>query len=326
MPQKSKDKFSPFEQELAHSLADLPPRKMCLIGVSGGMDSMALLHGMMSLGFKNLIVCHLDHALRGRASKTDAKFVMQTAHQLGLDFEAARAYTQDYASACGKSIELAARDLRYAFFEECSRRRKCRRLLLAHQANDQVETCLFQFFRGSGAAGLAGMRKIAKRGSLQIIRPMLGITREKIENYVHERKIRFREDATNIEASYTRNRIRHQVIPTITRSFGPSFKEAILRASEIFRQENDWMEMQVPRFASKLPCHQLRLMHPALQYRTVLRWLRERGVPEPGFLETRRILSLLDLKNGPAKINLPGNFHARRRTGEIFIERGPSRK
>ncbi len=290
-------------------------RRPFLVGVSGGRDSMALLHALRALGFEKLIVCHLDHGLRGQISRADAGFVRRSAE--GGEF--ARARTKDYAEAGHRSTELAARELRHAFFCECAKRRRCRRLLLAHHADDQVETCLFQFLRGSGAAGLAGMKPVSTRGGLTVIRPMLAVSRKEIDSYVAEKKIRFREDLTNATAAHMRNRIRHDVIPAIRQAFGDSFRAAILRASEIFRIEDAWVESHVPQVSARLSCKQLRELPDALRHRAVLRWLKQSGVPEPGLAETRRVLALLDHESSPAKVSLPGRLHARRRAGEIFL-------
>jgi len=295
-----------------------PRGRALLVGVSGGRDSMALLHALKRLGFQKLVVCHLDHGLRGKLSREDAKFVSRQAALMGFEAETARARTKEFAKASGRSIETAARELRRAFFLECSKRRRCRRLILAHHTDDQVETCLFNFLRGSGAAGLAGMRPQSTQNGLRIIRPMLEISRDEIDGFVAANKIPFREDHTNAETAHTRNRIRNLVIPAIAPLFGESFQQAVLRASQIFRQEDEWMESQIPKVGEKLSCAGLRAMPDALRHRTVLRWLRQNRVPEPGFSETRRVLSLLDT-SGPAKVSLPGNHHARRRAGEIFL-------
>ena len=279
---------------------------------------MGLLHALKRLGFQKLIVCHLDHGLRGKRSRGDAKFVFKQAALLGFETESARARTKEFAKETGRSLEAAARELRRAFFLECSKRRRCRRLLLAHHADDQVETCLFNFLRGSGAAGLAGMRPESTQNGLRIIRPMLEIPRKEISAFVAAKRIPFREDHTNAGSEHTRNRIRNLVIPAIAIAFGESFRSAVLRASQIFRIEDEWMESQTPEVSEKLNCAALRAMSDALRHRAVLRWLRRSAVPEPGFFETRRVLSLLDTK-GPAKVSLPGNLHARRRAGEIFL-------
>ncbi len=281
---------------------------------------MALLHALRRIGFHNLIVCHLDHGLRGKSSRADAAFVAKQAALMGVPLESARARTEDFAKVTGRSLETAARDLRHAFFLECSKRRRCRCLLLAHHADDQIETCLFNFLRGSGAAGLAGMKPDTTRNGLRVIRPMLEIPRGDIDKFVETQKIPFREDHTNAESKHTRNRIRNLVIPAISQAFGESYRQAILRASHIFRQEDEWMESLTPEVSKELSCAGLRSMPDALRHRTVLRWLRKNRVPEPGFAETRRVLSLLDVEAGPAKVSLPGNLYARRRAGVLFLD------
>lgn len=311
----------PVDAAVAASMEKHQRRRTFLVGVSGGRDSMALLHALKRLGFQNLIVCHLDHGLRGKSSLADAAFVAKQAALLGFSLESARARTREFAKATGRSLETAARDLRHAFFLECAKRRRCRCLLLAHHADDQVETCLFNFLRGSGAAGLAGMKPDTTRNGLRVIRPMLNIPRGDIDDFVHAQKIPFREDHTNAESKHTRNRIRNVVIPAISQAFGESYRQAVLRASQIFRQEDEWMESLTPEVSQTLSCTSLREMPDALRHRTVLRWLRKNRVPEPGFAETRRVLSLLDTVAGPAKVSLPGNLHARRRAGVLFLGR-----
>ncbi len=130
----------------------------CLIGVSGGRDSVALLHALVEHGFRRLVVCHLDHGLRGNAGRADARFAASMAAKYDLPFELGRVSVPALVRAGKQSIETAARDARFAFFAGVAARRRCRQVLLAHQADDQIETLLFNLFRGTGPAGLAGMR------------------------------------------------------------------------------------------------------------------------------------------------------------------------
>ena len=301
------------------ALSGISKTKKLLVGVSGGRDSMVLLHALQRLGFRKLVVCHLDHDLRGKASRADAAFVRRHSLQAGLAFESARAETQTYAATNKKSLELAARELRHAFFAECARRHRCRRLLLAHHADDQIETCLFNFLRGTGPAGLAGIKPVSFLGTLALHRPLLAISRDEIDRYRKLHRIAFREDATNAEALHTRNKLRHEILPAIERALGPSFRKAIPRAAEILRAEDEWMSSLVPPFGKNLSCRELRAMPLALQRRTVRAWLGAQGVPEAGWEETSRVLSLLN-SAGPAKVNLPGGLHARRRAGVLFLE------
>ena len=301
-------------------MTGLSKRKKLLVGVSGGRDSMVLLHALLGAGFKNLVVCHLNHTLRGRSSDADARLVVSEARRAGLRLEHAKARTAEFAASEKKSLELAARELRMAFFQECAAREKTKSLILAHHADDQVETCLFNFLRGTGAAGLGGMKPISQLGKLTVHRPLLGVTRTQIEDFRKRHKVRFREDASNAGLEHTRNKLRHRVMPLLSEIMGESYSSAILRASEILRGEEEWMSSLVPECPAELHCKDLRDMPPALRSRVILRWLREGGVPEVGHAETRRVLSLLDTVNGPSKVNLPGNHHARRRSGVLFLE------
>lgn len=281
---------------------------------------MALLHALHELGYRHLVVCHVNHGLRARAALRDAALVRAAARRLGYACEATRVRTADIARREGKSLEWAGRDLRRAFFAQCSRKYRCRSLFLAHHAGDQVETILFNFLRGTGTAGLGGMHPSSTWNRLEILRPMLGIPREEIIAFVRSRRIPHGEDATNADPVHTRNRLRHAVIPVLSEAIGPSFPESVLRAAEILREEHAWMESLLPPDTERLSCAALRSMPLALQRRIVRRWLGARGLPEAGFHEVRLVLSLLNDGSGPAKVNLPGSRHARRTAGKIFLE------
>jgi tRNA(Ile)-lysidine synthase len=295
-------------------------RKKHLIGVSGGHDSVALLHILAEAGWANLVVCHLDHGLRGAKSRGDSAFVRKLAERLGYPCETAVARTKARAREKSESLELAARTLRHEFFAECAKRHRCFRLILAHHADDQVETILFNFLRGTGAAGLAGMETIGALGKFAVFRPMLEVSRRQISAYATEHRIRFREDASNASLLHTRNRIRHTLIPAIEASVGPSFHAALRRAARIFGEEHALLESLLPPEGAEMSCAELRALPLALRRRATLRWLRSHEITDAGFAEVERVLSLLDPASGPAKINLPGNLHARRRQGKIFIE------
>src|SRR5207302_5673422 len=149
--------------KVASLVSSCPTAECHLIGVSGGRDSVALLHLLVSLGFEKLIVCHLDHSLRGRASGTDARFVQRLAKKLGVDFAFEKNEVARLAKENRLSIETAARRARYEFFAKVARENKCCTLFLAHHADDQVETFLFNLFRGAGSEGLGAMRFEATR-------------------------------------------------------------------------------------------------------------------------------------------------------------------
>ena len=300
-----------------------PPDERCLIGVSGGRDSVALLHLLLGAGFKRLTVCHLDHGLRAE-SREDARFVAALAKQLGINAVIARENVAARAKRKRLSLETAAREARYAFFARVARAEKCPRLFLAHHADDQAETFLFNLFRGSAAAGLAAMRPLTSRTvggvTLQIARPLLGMWREEIDAFIAEHALPFREDASNTDPRHTRNRLRHEIIPAIERALGRDIRRAVWRAAEILRDEDDFLAArpELRDIPETLETTALRAQPVALQRRIIHAWLKSQGVADVGFAEVESVRGLLAGRR--AKVNLPGGLHARRRAKQIFLD------
>lgn len=306
-------------------MASTNTSKKLLVAVSGGADSVALLHLLIDAGYRHLIVAHFNHLLRGSASNSDALFVEKLASKLSLPFEAGSEDVGSIAREQKISIETAARQARYGFLAVCARRHRVTSLLLAHHADDQLETCLFNFLRGSGPAGLAGMRPISKRSiagtSLNLHRPLLKVSKKELLSYLEQRRLPHREDSSNMMAVTSRNKLRLKVIPMIEKFFGPSFRVSIGRNSAIFADEEDFLaSLADPMSAQeKLSLSILRQLHPALRRRVLHSWLKNHGILDPGFAEVERTASML-MEGGPAKINLPENRYARRRSGLLFIE------
>jgi tRNA(Ile)-lysidine synthase len=304
---------------------DFPNSACYLIGVSGGRDSIALLYSLGDLEFKNLVVCHLNHQLRGRSSNADARFVEKLAANCHLEAEIGSANVRMLASKRKTSIETAGREARYGFFAQVAKRRRCRAIFLGHHADDLVETFLINLFRGTGSAGLGAMREVSTRSidgvELTIVRPLLGVWRKEIDNYVRKHRLTFREDASNKTLNPLRNRIRHRVIPGLEKVVGRNIRAAIWRAAAIAGEEEDWMDGQLSDSSDvELSVANLRALPVALQRRAILKWLRAQKVSEIGFDVVERVRSLADHDAGPAKVNLPQDRHARRRAGRIFIE------
>ena len=312
-------------ESLRRELSGISLRKKLLVAVSGGADSVALLHLLLEAGHRNLVVAHFNHRLRGNASEVDATFVSNLTAKLGLPCEIGAADVRKLASSLKCSLETAARDARYSFLAATARRHRTRSVVLAHHADDQVETCLFNFLRGSGIAGLAGMKPRSQRIiddlELDLIRPLLSLPKSDLLDYLKARRIRFREDATNAVADASRNKLRLKALPLIEELLGPSFRGSIVRNARLLADEEEFLSGITSPIAARetLPVKLLRELHPALRRRILHGWLRNRGVEEPGFAEVERVGSLLEPK-GPAKVNLPAGRHARRRAGLLFIE------
>ncbi|HWB60229.1 MAG TPA: tRNA lysidine(34) synthetase TilS [Chthoniobacteraceae bacterium] len=306
--------------------SSLDPKRPCLVGVSGGRDSVALLHLLLDTGFTRLIVCHLDHRLRGRASRADAAFVAKLAKRHNLEAVIGKADVRGIAKKKRISIETAAREARYAFFASVARRKKCRMIFLAHHADDQVETFLFNLFRGAGQAGLGAMRADTSRKiggvTLRILRPLLPVWRAEIDGYLTARGLKYREDATNTTTVPLRNRMRHEIIPALENWFGRDIRKSIRRTAEILAVEHDWLTLLTPKPGRQLSVRDLRKMPAAQQRRFIHAWLKLMRVGDAGFDEIESVRSLLPASAKAAKINLPGNLHAHRRAGTIFLEKG----
>jgi tRNA(Ile)-lysidine synthase len=333
---------------------EFPPDARYLIGVSGGRDSVALLHWLISLGYQRLIVCHLNHRLRGRSSDADARFVKTLvepynrglagqalrllgvqggkrsarpprAGRIDIEFELGSANIRALGKQKKMSIETAAREARYVFFAETARRRKCRTIFVAHHADDLVETFLINLFRGAGSAGLSAMREISTRRingvDLTIVRPFLYVWRKEIDDYVDEHRLKFREDATNKNLTPLRNRIRHRIVPYLEKMLGRNIRQNIWRTAMIVADEEKWIESELRDSThADLSVVKLRALPIALQRRALLKWLRTQNVADVGFDAIERVRSLADRDTRIAKVNLPENRHARRRAGKIFIE------
>ncbi len=318
-----------FIQTLEKAVTRLGLRRSSkyLVGVSGGADSMALLHGLFRSGFQKLVVCHLDHHLRGGVSAADSYFVGRESSSLGLPAKCGGVDVRALALDKKVSIEVAARKARHEFFAKCGREERCSRLLLAHHEDDQIETIIHHFFRGSGRRGLGGMAEksiLRVQGRrIEVLRPLLHTQRNKIRAWLETQKIDWREDASNLSPTHTRNRLRHQLVPKLDELLGRNFRKPLLNLAAILREEDEFLDslpVFFPLRRSSLPSKKLAALPKTIQRRVVRQWLIAGFSKEVRFRDVEEVLRLLDPSGKPAKVNLPGNRHARRRGGSIFLE------
>lgn len=203
-----------------------------LVAVSGGADSVALLRAMVEAkravaGAGELFAAHFNHRLRGDASDADEAWVRRLSESLEVRLECGRAAGE------GRDSEEAARDDRYAFLTEAAGRLGARFVATAHTRDDQVETLLFRLFRGTGLAGFAGIRPARElTPAVSLVRPLLAVSRDQIEAFLAARQQDYRTDASNADPRYTRNWVRHTLLPTVTERFGPSAYDAALGLSQ----------------------------------------------------------------------------------------------
>jgi len=316
----------PFAEEMKKKW---PPGLSYLVAVSGGRDSMALLHFLHEVGYRELTVCHVNHSLRGADSDEDASFVATESKKRGFLSVSSSVDVTSFAATERLSLETAARELRYRWFAEIARKRSCPRIFLGHHGDDQIETVLMNFFRGAGLRGLAGIEEETTRRigeiDLCLIRPFLPLRREEISTYVTAHEIAFREDASNQSDFALRNRIRNRLIPTLKEIFQRDVTGAVLRAADLAALEEAWATEVVGDLPFRdggagLDVRKLREYPPARRNRVLLTWLRQSGVPDCGSREVARVSAVALSSDSPAKTNLPGGHHVRRREGLLFIE------
>ena len=210
-----------FIRRKIQACAPLQGAKRLLVAVSGGPDSVVLLDSLHREGF-SVVVAHCNFHLRGEASDADAIFVRSLADKYQVAYCQADFDTEKVAEERKVSIEMAARDLRYEWFEQMADEYNCDLIAVAHNADDVVETFFLNLTRGTGLQGLSGMAELRGR----IVRPLLQVSREQIMEYIAENELEYRIDATNLETVYTRNKIRHNVVSQLM-EINPSFLETM---------------------------------------------------------------------------------------------------
>jgi tRNA(Ile)-lysidine synthase len=249
-----------------------------LVAVSGGADSVALLtvlHGLVPLWGFRLTAAHLDHGLRGADGLRDREFVEALAQELGYP-----CITDTGSLEPTGNLEARARSARYRFLEQAASSAACDRIAVGHTQNDQAETVLLRLLRGAGTRGLGGMAP--RRG--RIIRPLLDTTREEILAFLHERGLRWVEDRSNRDDRFTRNRVRHHLLPALAAHAGPRIVSALANTADLLRKEDEVLEeiarqvIDTARSGHRLEVRALKKMPAAIRRRVLRLWLAtERG-------------------------------------------------
>lgn len=311
--------------ETEHLIA---PGKRIGIAVSGGVDSMVLMNMLYRYtGGKNLYCLHFEHGIRGWESVRDMEFVRENAKSYGIPFICARMNIPERVMMTGENMEAAARRYRYAFFANISRKYDLQYVATAHHADDVVETLLLNLLRGSGTAGLCAMRV---RREPNIIRPLIAISRDEIDKYAEENGIAFVTDSTNDSNDYSRNFLRHEVVPKL-KELNPNLTEAVRRTTillgedefalfkveshifeKISKEIEGGVELELEPLLEKSPGIQRRLIRHAIF--KVAGSLMD--------VEKRHVDSVLRLaENGTAgkRFILPGRFYSCIGYGSLII-------
>jgi len=300
---------------LLERLAPRPSGRV-LVGLSGGADSVALLRLLLRLRDTDpglaIEAVHVNHRLRGAESDEDEAFVRELCRSWGIPLHVRR------LSLNGKTDENSARTARYAAFRGCLEETGIRQLALAHQREDQAETFLLHLLRGAGPAGLAGMRSEEERKGIRLLRPMLRLSGAELREALTREGIPWREDRTNAEDVYARNRIRHRLLPEMESLF-PGAAERIAKAALLTGEEQDFLDGQAAAFLQEhagedwIRKEPLRTLPQAGRAAVLRRWWQKNGPELPernlSYDQTRALAALADTPAGET-VNLPGGWFA----------------
>lgn len=303
------------------------PDDRLLVAVSGGVDSVVLLHILVQLKTEfgwELVVAHYNHGLRGAESDADAAFVRRLAAELGLKCHCGRGHVRRRARATGESIEMAARQLRHEFLYRTALRVGATKIALGHNADDQVELFFLRVLRGAGGEGLSGMRwqapspAIPKTGSapeIMLVRPLLDVPRTEIEGFAAAHNIRFRTDSSNLSTEYVRNWIRLELIPRLRERFGTRLYTVIPRIMEIIGAESEFVTERAQAVLSRRnPCAFSRL--PVAIQRQMLRL----QLIDSGFTPDFDTIEKLRTGKSTHITLAPGTSVYRDRFGRLYVE------
>ncbi len=306
-----------------------------LVAVSGGIDSIVLLVVLSELESDfnlELSVAHLDHGLRGESSAEDAEFVRSRARELGYEARVDRRPVKPLAEEENLSLEEAARSVRYDFLRETAEKRGQRLIALGHNKNDQAETILMHLLRGTGLRGLGGM----KERSGPYIRPLLRTSRESIEDYARGKGLNYRVDETNTDTDFTRNRIRHRLLPKLKEEFNPRVVEVLVRLGRHAREAQSFIDGEVEAAAEELRVpeeekgncfrrDEFLELHPCLQKKTIRKFIEETkgDFQDLTAAHVDEVLRKLNREPARTRLDLPGITFILTREQACFARKPP---
>ncbi len=305
-----------------------------VVAVSGGADSIALLKVLKFLSYEygiTLISAHLNHGIRKKQADREEVFVRRFSRNIDIDFESRKVHVPYMQKGSGKSIEEVGREERLRFLTDIAGKYGAQKIALGHHMHDQAETVIMNFLRGSGPEGLKGMLPVRDG---MFIRPLLGITKKEIHDYLEQNQIPFIMDPSNNSSIYLRNRIRHELIPELKRRFNPRLEEVLASMSEIMRLENDYMEAVTDRvlenWGSKSTDEEIRInisdlinLHPAIQHRLIKNLLKRFSPTGTGigYSHVKSVIGLADGARPGGRAILPYRICVRREYDDLCFGR-----
>jgi len=303
-----------------------------LVAVSGGADSVCLLHVLLTLAPErdlHLGVAHLHHGLRGKAADQDARFVADLAQAFNLPVFIGAADVRGLKQQRRLCLEEAARQARYDFLAQIARQHHFRKIAVGHQQDDNAESTLMFLIRGSGARGAGGIPPAREN---RIVRPLIDLKREDIRGYLAANGLDCISDATNQERVFLRNRIRLQLLPALAKDYNPRIREALARFARVTRAEDDWLEsLTTPLLEAAclaqsdtsltLSVAALSALHPAAQRRVLRRSLKmvKGNLRRIAFDHIEAVLALVASGNGHGSCDLPDRIRVQRYPDRLVV-------
>lgn len=302
-----------------------------VLGLSGGPDSVCLLHILYRLKEKmniEVYAAHLNHQIRGLEAQKDALYISQICEDLGITSFVKAINVPEYCKEQGVSLEEGARTLRYEMFEEIKQKTKSNKIAIGHNRNDQAETVLMRIMRGTGLQGLRGIEYIRDN---EIIRPILDIERSEIEAYCEKYELNPRIDKTNLESIYTRNKIRLELIPYMKDNFNPNVIESIVRMTNSLKSDSDYIDLEAEKSfkevstlkedSVEISLPKYSNLHNAIKVR-VLRSAIKHIIGDTNFVDQKHIEDIIELECESKlnkMLNLPRGIFAYRRKNIIIL-------
>jgi tRNA(Ile)-lysidine synthase len=312
----------------------LEENKTVLVAVSGGPDSMVLLHFLTSIRKErglSLVAISIDHQIRGEESRQDVEYVKRVCEEWKVPFVSGQVNVPLYQKETKKSTELAARELRYQFFAKQMEKYPSPLLAMGHHGDDQVETMFMQLMRGVKPKGMPYQRSFANG---KIIRPLLCLTKEEILNYCHKYHIQPRFDATNNDTIYTRNAFRHELLPFL-KKFNPNIHRSLQNNSEWILEEEDYLTQEAEKVVKQVAdikdnskqihihLHKLFSFHQTLQRRAfhlILNYLYRTKHAEIQAIHVEQIFKLIHSNKPNGEIHLPEGLLVTRVYDELHFQ------
>ena len=307
-----------------------------LVAVSGGVDSMTLLNVLLELAedwHLTLSVAHLDHRMRS-GSADDARFVADGVKALRLPFVQNAVDVPAYVQREGGSPEAGARDVRYRFLREAAHETGASAIALGHTLDDRVETLFINLLRGAGIQGLAGMPPVRAERDLRYIRPLIDSARARVEAYADSHGIPYRDDPSNRDPRYERNRVRHELMPLLE-TFNPNVRGAVGRANEALADLQAYLHRDAERLLSRAliastnqagtwDAQPLRAAHRALQRQALRQAIVHVKADIQGITEAHidALADLLEQARSGRSVDLPGDVSARYHADRLIVEHG----